>query len=357
MPHLARHLALAACLTLIGSVAGAAPLKRGGKVAKAKLQHEVGSAVDRATVSDDDDAEDDATDDRAADDDADDDAADDTTDEVETVRNTRKVSRKHARAPRHEKKSGTDQVGFVEDNDRAELVDAPVEVRKKSAGLRNWHFAIGPNVWAASVDANVAVGAKGVSTAIDFFQLSRQTKYGVPVLIEARYKRFSFVGDLLYGVVAINSDPKEIGPLMVKLDAEVSSLLVDGIAGYRLFGGDDSKLTVEPRAGIRYQRTAIAGSIGLSGNGISPPEIVDAAGDMLVGARVVVRPIQRVSIAATVDQSLFGSSTSTWSAGAEASLRITSRVLLVAGWRTLTQQRAAISTVMHGPRAALQLLF
>ena len=175
--------------------------------------------------------------------------------------------------------------------------------------------------------------------------------------MEGRYKRFSLVVDFLYAAVAINSAPKEIGPLTVKLDADVTSLLVDSAAGYRLFGGDDSKLTLEARGGYRYQRTAIKGSIGLSGNGISPPTIVDAGGDVLAGARVVVRPFRRLSVVGTVDQSLFGSSTSTWSAGAEVNVRIMSRLVLVAGWKTLTQQKSTITTVMHGPRAALQLLF
>ena len=143
----------------------------------------------------------------------------------------------------------------------------------------------------------------------------------------------------------------------VKLDGTVKNLSVDGIAGFRLFGGDDSKLTVDARAGFRYQRMAISGSIGLSGSGFSPAPIVDAGADMLAGARVVVRPFPRLAIEGTVDQSLFGSSTSTWSAGAEVNVRVISRLVVIAGWRTLTQQKAAISTVMHGPRVALQLLF
>jgi hypothetical protein len=321
MPHLARHLALAACLSLIGSVAEAAPKKRGGKSARAD--------VDQAIESDED------------------------------SRRPAYDWRKRARERRHANKRRAEQVGFVDETASVEVVDEEVKVRtkKRKTGMRRWHVAFGPNVWAASVDANVAVGAKGVGTAIEFFQLSRHTKYGIPLILEARYKKLSFVGDVLYGVVGINSAPKEIGPVMVKLDAEVSSLLVDGIAGYQLYGDDDSTLTIEARAGIRYQRTAISGSVGLSGSEFAPPAMIDAGGDVLAGARVVVRPFSRISFAGTVDQSLFGSSTSTWSAGVEANVRVMSRVLLVGGWRTLTQQRAALSTVMHGPRVSVQLLF
>ena len=44
-------------------------------------------------------------------------------------------------------------------------------------------------------------------------------------------------------------------------------------------------------------------------------------------------------------------------AAADASMRVTSRVQLSLGWRTLTTDRAQVSIVMHGPRAAIQFLF
>ena len=342
MPILALHLALAVCVTFLGSVADAAPKRRGGRHAK---RHEVARLADdvddvdakkakQASKTNDDD-DDDEDEDEA-------DAADDDDDADEARSGTkRKRSRRKAVAA---------------DSDSAEI-DAPLKARKRGVkkGLRDWNFAIGPNIWMASVDANVAVGAKDVGTAIDFFQLSRNTRYGVPILAEARYKRFTFAADLLYGVIDVNG-ANEVGPLMVTLDGTISSLLVDGLLGFRLLGGDDKKLTVEARAGVRYQRTVITGAIGVDGSDFSTT-IVDKGGDLLAGARVVVRPWNRFFLAGTVDQSVVGSSTSTWSAGADANIRITSRILLAAGWRTLTQQRAAISTVMHGPRAAIQLLF
>jgi hypothetical protein len=340
MPIVARHLALAACLTLLGSAADAEANRRGRprKIAKAKYDAPL---VDRDKDDEDDDDED------AVDVDDDDDAedADDNDDDEADERDRRKRKQRARRK------------AVAAEGDSAEI-DAPAKLRKRGvkAGLRDWNFAIGPNVWMVSVDANVAVGDKSLGTAIDFFQLSRHTRYGIPVLAEARYKRFTFAADLLYGVVDV-AGANEVGPVMVTLDATVSSLLVDGLAGFRFLGDDESRISLEARAGIRYQRTAIAGSVDLGGSGFSPKTIVDAGGDFLAGGRVVVRPFRRFYLSGTVDQSLAGSSTSTWSAGAELNVRIVSRVLLAVGWRTLTQQRAAISTVMHGPRAAVQLLF
>lgn len=355
MPILvARQLALAACLTLIGSAADAEANRRGRPRKIAKAQYDASVDRDGSDVDDDDDDEVDTKkrkldvdDDDASDDDADDDDdASDDDDDDDDARDRRKARR--ARSRRKEVAAETDSLEL----------DAPTKVRKRAlaAGLRDWNFAIGPNVWMASVDANVAVGDKSVGTAIDFFQLSRHTRYGVPILAEARYRRFSLVADLLYGVIDV-AGQNDVGPVMLTLQGTVKSLQLDGMAGFRVLGTDQSRLALDARAGIRYQRTAISGSVDLGGSGFSPKEIVDAGADGLVGARVVVRPFKRFSLEATADQSLVGSSTSTWSAGAELNVRIVSRVVLAVGYKTLTQQRAAISTVMHGPRAALQLLF
>ncbi|HEY5936630.1 MAG TPA: hypothetical protein VIU61_18405 [Kofleriaceae bacterium] len=413
--HLARHLALAACLTLLGSAADAEANRRGRSRKIAKAKYDV-SLVDRDNgddddnddkanddrdgnkrkpdkklkngknggdedndedkekagdngerkktdntrrrsydadnASDDDDDDDDDDEDDDDDDDDDEDEADDDdevddADEADDADDDGRKARKRARSRRKVVAAESD----------AEL-DLPSKIRKRAAktGMRDWNFSIGPNVWMASVDANVAVGDKSVGTAIDFFQLSRHTRYGVPILAEARYRRFSLVADMLYGVIDV-AGQNEVGPIMLSLQGTVKSLQVDGIAGFRVLGNDASRIALDARAGIRYQRTAITGSVDLGGSGFSPKAIIDAGSDGLVGARVVVRPFKRFSLEGTVDQSVVGSSTSTWSAGAELNVRIISRVVLAVGWKTLTQQRAAISTVMHGPRAAVQLLF
>jgi hypothetical protein len=54
---------------------------------------------------------------------------------------------------------------------------------------------------------------------------------------------------------------------------------------------------------------------------------------------------------------VFGASTSTWSAAADASVRVHKYVLLTLGWRTMTNERPNTSIVVHGPRAAVQLMF
>lgn len=340
MPHLARHLALAACLTLVGTTADAAPRHKAKTKLKAKkLQHEDTAAVDDIALESDEEEADEPDEESA------DEAEEETVDEEEEP--VRKRSRR-ARA------KGKSEVGFVEDGESAELVDAPVRKKTKKV-MRDWHIAFGPNMWLAAVKANVAVGAKEVTAAIDVLQISRQTKFALPLLVEGRYKRFSFVGDLTYAVLGLKGG-NDVGPLMVTVDGTISSLQFDGLAGYRVFGNDHTKLAFEARAGVRYARTGIAGKIGLSGSEFNA-EVVDASTDFLAGARVYVRPFSRLFATATVDQSLFGTSSSTWSVGADANVRITSHVLFAAGWKTMTQQKATIATTMYGPKLMLQVLF
>ena len=160
----------------------------------------------------------------------------------------------------------------------------------------------------------------------------------------------------MYGVVSVDGT-REVGPLMVTLDGTASSLLVDGTAGYLVVGGEHAVLSLEARGGVRYQRTAVAGSVNIAGADVAEPRYVDAAADVLAGAHVVVRPFNRIFFSGTADIGVFGDSTTTWSASADASVRITERVLLSLGWRTLTTERPNVAIVMHGPRAALQLTF
>jgi hypothetical protein len=221
---------------------------------------------------------------------------------------------------------------------------------------KDWHVAIGPYLWASSVDADVSLGSASVSSGVDFLTLKRHARYGIEMLGEARYGRYSIYGDVLYGVVDVDAD-KTVGPLMVTLDGSASSLLIDGIAGYLLGGGEQEWLSLEARSGVRYQRTAISGSVNVAGADVSPAAQINAAADALAGAQVTVRPAAWFAVSGTFDMGVFGDSTATWSAATDASVRITSHARLSLGWRTLTTERPHVSIVMHGPRAAFQLVF
>src|SRR4051794_8413806 len=134
----------------------------------------------------------------------------------------------------------------------------------------DWHVAIGPYLWASSVDANVSLGSASVASSVDFLQTTQHAKYGAELVGETRFGKLSLSGDLMYGVVGLTGG-SAVGPLMVTVNGEASSLLVDGAAGYTVAGDDHAVLAVEARAGVRYQRTAIAGALGVDGSPIVSP--------------------------------------------------------------------------------------
>ena len=358
MRHLA--LALAACIALPGSVADAAP--RGGRHAKAakKPKHRVKIAppVDETEDTEEADEAEEAEAPakarlsgsgrrRAARETIDSD--DDDTDEAEAPSKPGKRSRT-ARATFDREDDD------LADEEEVDIVMPPVKVRRVAAKRANdWHLAIGPYLWASSVDANVSLGGASVSSGVDFAQITRHARYGAELLTEVRYGRFSIANDFMYGVVDLSGD-KTVGPLMVNIHGTASSLLVDGTAGYMLTGGDHSLLSIEARAGVRYQRTSIEASVGISGSDVASTEKVMAGADAIAGGRVFVRPFNRFYFSSTFDIGT-GSSSLTWSVAADASARLTSRVLLSVGYRTLTLDGASVSMVMHGPRAAVQLVF
>jgi hypothetical protein len=222
---------------------------------------------------------------------------------------------------------------------------------------RGWQVAIGPYLWASSVDANVSLGGP-VSTGVDigFIPIARHARYGAELLAELRHGRFAVYGDLMYGAASVTGST-DIASVMVTLTGNASSLLVDGAAGYTVIGDEDALFSLEARAGIRYQRTVVSGEVSGAGITLQVPDSADDGSDAVVGARAVLRPAHWLFFSGVADYGVVGASDRTWSASADASLRVSSHVLVSVGWRTLTMERALVSLAMQGPRAAVQLVF
>jgi hypothetical protein len=240
----------------------------------------------------------------------------------------------------------------TDDKDTAKLVKAaPVPAH------RGWQIAIGPYLWASSVQADVSLGGSA-STGVDigFIPLERHARYGVELLAEVRHDRFALYGDLMYGAASVTGSTSVVSE-MVTLTGNASSLLIDGAAGYQVIGDQDALVSLEARAGLRYQRTEVDGEVGVAGVTVQLPGTIDDGGDALIGARAVLRPWRWVSFSGVGDYGVIGASDRTWSASGDASLRVSSHVLVSVGWRTLTMERARVSLTLQGPRAAVQLVF
>jgi hypothetical protein len=259
--------------------------------------------------------------------------------------------------PDEAEEADDDVAAESDDEDDSEEIDEGPAVTKHALvrHTKKWNVAIGTYLWASDVDANVSLGSESIGAGVDFFQLTKHAKYGIPVLAEARYGRFSVVGDMMYGVIGVNG-MKELGPVNVLVDAEIKSLQFDGAAGVTVLGNNESKLALEARGGVRYQRTVIAGSLGTAEMPSAPIGMVTASTDWLAGARVFVRPTRRVFFTGQADIGLFGDSARTWSAAADASVHLPYSLLSV-GYRTMTTDSPYVSLVMHGPRIAIQASF
>ena len=246
----------------------------------------------------------------------------------------------------------------IDATDEVEIDMPPVRLHRHAAAhhARDWSVAIGPYLWASSVDANVSLGSASVNTGVDFLQTAKHAKYGVELLGDVRYGKVSLSGDFMYGVVGLTGGTS-LGPLMVTVNGTASSLLVDGFAGYTLAGDEHSVVSIEARGGVRYQRTDVSAAVDVGDSPVAQPALSDAGRDFLAGARVYVRPASWFYVSGAGDFGVFGTSNRTWSASADASARLGSRVVLSLGWRTLTIESPNVSMVMHGPRAALQLVF
>lgn len=270
---------------------------------------------------------------------------------------------RRARADEAERVAVTESDAEIIEIDDAGAPDAPApvlrdDVPRHRAPRRgnDWRVAVGPYLWASSVDADVSVGAANLGAGVDFVQTVKHARYGAEILGEIGYGRFSISGDLMYGVVGIDGGTS-LGPVMLTVNGEVSSVMLEGAVGYLVAGDEHSMLALEGRAGVRYQRTSIQASVGVAGAEAGPPESIDAGRDVLAGARLFFRPARWFYVTGIGDLGMFGTSTNTWSFTADANLKLASHVLISLGYRTLTIDRSDLSLVMHGPRAAVQLTF
>jgi hypothetical protein len=219
-----------------------------------------------------------------------------------------------------------------------------------------WQLQIGPYLWASAVQARVGFGPLTTGIEIGFLDLVSHTRYGGEAAAELRHGRFAVSADVMYGAEAFTAGTT-IASVMTTVTGNASSLMFDAAAGYQVLGDDDSAVSLEARSGIRYQRTTVSGELGVAGITVQTPELVDGGSDLVVGARAVVRPGHSIRLSGMFDVGVAGSSDSTWSAAVDAGLLVSSRVLVTAGWRTLSTERSRVNVQMSGPRVAAQLVF
>jgi len=244
---------------------------------------------------------------------------------------------------------------LAEAKDEAARDDA-ADAKPRTAPSSGWTFAVGPYAWASSVAIEASFGSLTTGVELDFLTLARHARLGAEVVLEARRGRFGISGDIMYGEAGFEGST-EIASVMTTVTGKASSLLLDGVLSYAVIGSEDAAFLLEPRAGVRYQRTTVQAEVGAGGFMLQTPEIAVDGADVIVGARGAVRPVAWLQLAGAFDVGVAGASDSTWSTTIEATARVSSWASLTAGWRSLTLQQYGVKQQMQGPRFALQFLF
>jgi len=237
-----------------------------------------------------------------------------------------------------------------------ESIHKDIGEQPRRTSRSGWRFAIGPYVWASSVQADVSFGPLTAGVDIGFIKLVKHMRYGAEAAASAQYGRFGIYGDVTYGAAAVGAS-KEILGVMTSLTGYAGTLLLDSAVGYEVVGGEAAPFVLEARSGVRYQRTTVHGELGAAGFTLSTPDFVDSGTDLVMGARAVLRPMHAIELAGAFDLGVAGDSERTWSATIDAGLRVSKRVAITAGWRSLTMYRSRVNLELSGPRAAMQYLW
>ena len=230
-----------------------------------------------------------------------------------------------------------------------EPADEPKPARKSS---RRWSIAVGPSVWAASVETTIMLGPVKVHREMPFAQIMQYMDGGMSGALDARFDRFTATGSFQYGRLAA-STTKEVGSGMADLSGSITSVLVEGALGYEVVGGRESRFALELRSGFRYSQLEIGGmgTLGIAGTTVSARGGIHREGtDYLLGARGRVRLHRRIALTATGDTRVAGDSYSTWSIAGDVNVRAARWLTVIAGWRVLETRSDPTIIRRSGPQ-------
>ena len=217
---------------------------------------------------------------------------------------------------------------------------------------RRWSFAVGPSLWAASVETTIMLGPVKVHREMPFAQIMQYMDGGMSGAFEARFDRFTATSSFQYGRLAA-STTKEVGSGMADLSGSITSVLVEGALGYEVVGRRESRFALELRSGFRYSQLEIGGmgTLGIAGTSVSARGGIHREGtDYLIGTRARVRLHRRVALAATGDTRIAGDSYSTWSISGDVNVRAARWLTLIAGWRVLETRSDPTIIRRSGPQ-------
>ena len=120
-----------------------------------------------------------------------------------------------------------------------------------------WHFAIAPYFWTASLDGDVSFeGLPSVPVDVSFSDVWSNLDFALLGHFEGRKNRWGFGTDFVYLNLGAVASP-ELGGGRIEIEADVRTLLTEGFAFRRLatFGDSDKRGFADVLVGARLVRT------------------------------------------------------------------------------------------------------
>lgn len=235
---------------------------------------------------------------------------------------------------------------------------------------RAWSFGLIMYGWAESLDGTV--GVRGIDADIDirFKDILKKLNFGMMTVLEARYKRWGFMADMVYADLR-GSASTPFDRLFSSVDYEQKQFLGNFVLSYSVV--DHPTLRMDLYAGARVNW--VDAEITLIGNPVQlpggfPPFIVpnrgfsgsDTWADPIVGARLQARISGPVFARIGGDIGGFGvSSEFTWEAYGIIGVDVARNFSLMLGYRGLgtdyTNGGFKYDVIAHGPAMGAEFRF
>jgi hypothetical protein len=137
----------------------------------------------------------------------------------------------------------------------------PADTPPKPDDGDRWEFTIAPYLWASSMKADIST-PQGENVQVDesFTKILSAIKFAFMGAFDARKGRFVTVHDLIF-LHTGSSTKGSIGPGLVEADADLRTIVVTSVAGYRVV--DKGPMFVDLMAGARL--TSMRTELGLTG--------------------------------------------------------------------------------------------
>jgi hypothetical protein len=210
----------------------------------------------------------------------------------------------------------------------------PISAAAQSSWREGWHFGATPYVWMAALKGDLATlsGLPEVEVDASFSDILDHTDLTLMLTLEARYRRFGVLTDLVY--LALSGEGNTPGPLFSGVDLDVTNLFTTIGGFYRVVETDTFHVDLIPGMRVWSADTELELETGLLAGLRDSDE--ETWVDPLIGARGNAALFDGFSVNAYADIGGFGSASElTWQLAGTLDWQALDWLVLRAGYRHL----------------------